>query len=106
MIARLLILLTVILYTSGWLARRKRMNQDWSASRFLGSQTGDGCCGEYYAEAVKLFENYRPVTRFGRCPCPAGPAGNCLRHYKNDEADQAIAAADRFYPLPARVIRL
>lgn len=96
MIARLLILLTVILYTSGcsWLGEKEDETKDWSASRFF-SEAEQEMASANYAEAVKLFEKLQARYPFGRYAQQA-QLEIAYAHYKNDEADQAIAAADRF----------
>ena len=55
MIARLLILLTVILYASGcsWLGEKEDETKDWSASRFF-SEAEQEMASANYAEAVKI----------------------------------------------------
>ncbi|MEZ5593099.1 MAG: outer membrane protein assembly factor BamD [Gammaproteobacteria bacterium] len=96
MIARLLILLTVILYTGGcsWLGEKEDETKDWSASRFF-SEAEQEMVSANYTEAVRLFEKLQARYPFGRYAQQA-QLEIAYAHYKNDEADQAIAAADRF----------
>ena len=97
MIARLLILLIVVFYASGcaWLGKEKEdETKDWSASRFF-AEAKDELASSNYPEAVRLFEKLQARYPFGRYAQQA-QLEIAYAHYKGDEPDQAIAAADRF----------
>ena len=94
--ARLLVLLSAILLISGcaWFGEKEDETKDWSASRFF-SEAKLEMSSSNYPEAVRLFEKLQARYPFGRYAQQA-QIEIAYAHYKDGEADQAIAAADRF----------
>ena len=94
--ARFLVLLSVLVWLSGcaWFGEKEDETKDWSASRFF-SEAKQEIASSNYQEAVRLFEKLQARYPFGRYAQQA-QIEIAYAHYRDGEADQAIAAADRF----------
>lgn len=71
--------------------------KDWSASKFYSEAKGAMQDGDY-EQAIKYYEGLEARYPFGRYATQA-KLDVIYAHYKNDEPESAIAAADRFIKL-------
>jgi len=71
--------------------------KDWSAAKFY-AEASDAMSDGDYEQAVKYFEQLEARYPFGRHAMQA-QLDVAYAHYKNDEHESALAAADRFIKL-------
>jgi outer membrane protein assembly factor BamD len=98
-ISRLLTLLTLLatLAACGLLPDEEDKTKGWSAQK-LYAEASQALASGNYAEAVKYYEKLEARYPFGRYAMQA-QLDVAYAYYKDEEPDQAIAAADRFIKL-------
>jgi outer membrane protein assembly factor BamD len=90
--------LIAVLFLSGCsLPKQIDMTKDWSANKFY-SEAKDAMNEGDYEQAIKYYEKLEARYPFGRYATQS-QLDIIYAHYKNDDADSAIAAADRFIKL-------
>jgi outer membrane protein assembly factor BamD len=98
-IARLFTLLTLLaaLTACGLLPEEEDKTKGWSAQK-LYAEASQALANGSYAEAIKYYEKLEARYPFGRYAMQA-QLDVAYAYYKDEEPDQAIAAADRFIKL-------
>lgn len=98
-IARLLTLLTLLaaLTACGLLPEEEDKTKGWSAQK-LYAEASQALANGSYADAIKYYEKLEARYPFGRYAMQA-QLDVAYAYYKDEEPDQAIAAADRFIKL-------
>jgi len=90
--------LVVLLLLSGCsMPEQIDLTKDWSASKFY-SEAKDAMKDADYEQAIKYYEKLEARYPFGRYAMQS-QLDVIYAHYKNGDADSAIAAADRFIKL-------
>ncbi len=89
----------VILLVSGcaWLDRQADITEDWSAAQLYTEASQELDAGNY-ARAIEYYQKIETRYPFGRYAMQA-MLDMAYAHYKAEEPDEAIAAADRFIKL-------
>ena len=98
-IARLFTLLTLlaVLTACGLLPEEEDKTKGWSAQK-LYAEASQALASGSYADAIKYYEKLEARYPFGRYAMQA-QLDVAYAYYKDEEPDQAIAAADRFIKL-------
>jgi outer membrane protein assembly factor BamD len=90
-------LFAVLLLAGCSMPKQIDMTKDWSANKFY-SEAKDAMNNGDYEQAVEYYEKLEARYPFGRYAMQS-QLDVIYAHYKNGEADSAIAAADRFIKL-------
>ncbi|MBK1700729.1 outer membrane protein assembly factor BamD [Thiococcus pfennigii] len=91
------LLLAFTISGCAWLSQGADVTEDWSAAE-LYTEASKELDAANYARALELFEKIETRYPFGRYAMQA-QLDTAYAHYKADEPDEAIAAADRFIKL-------
>jgi outer membrane protein assembly factor BamD len=91
------ILIAVLLLSGCAMPEQVDVTKDWSASKFY-SEAKDAMNDGDYEQAIKYYEKLEARYPFGRYATQS-QLDVIYAHYKHDDSDSAIAAADRFIKL-------
>ena len=90
-------LITVLFLSGCALPEQIDVTKDWSANKFY-TEAKDAMKDGDYEQAIKYYEKLESRYPFGRYATQS-QLDVIYAHYKNGDADSAIAAADRFIKL-------
>jgi outer membrane protein assembly factor BamD len=91
--------LSLVLLVSGCSTTKEETDEyaDWTAEQFY-TQAKEALTEKRYDKAVQLYEKLEARFPFGKY-ATQGQLDIAYAHYKNDEPESALAAADRFIKL-------